>query len=113
MSNLNEFIVSGRIFSTTDTNFCLQGMQGAMNQMVPPFQQGHFMGINSMQSGSAPPIGGIPSGLPNNQGPSNASGTQMYPPGGAFNRPQAGPMPPMPGLNPYQVRQYIAMCYCY
>ena len=85
-------------------------MQGAMNQMVPPFQQGHFMGINSMQSGSAPPIGGIPSGLPNNQGPSNASGTQMYPPGGAFNRPQAGPMPPMPGLNPYQVRQYITIC---
>ncbi|XP_057499204.1 U1 small nuclear ribonucleoprotein C-like [Actinidia eriantha] len=70
--------------------------------MVPPFQHGHFMGINPMQSGSAPAVGGIPSGLPNNQGPSNTDGTQMYPPGGAFNLPQAGPMPPMPGLNPYK-----------
>ncbi|KAL6981037.1 hypothetical protein U1Q18_022668 [Sarracenia purpurea var. burkii] len=78
------------------------GMQGSMNQMVPPFQQGHFMGINPMHSGSAPPIGGIPNGLSNIQGPSNASGTQIYPAGGSFNRPQTGQMPSMPGLNPYQ-----------
>ena len=73
-----------------------------MNQMVPPLQQGHFM-MNPVHSGSAPPGGGIPSGLANMQAPTNASGTQMYQPGGAFNRPQAGPVPPMPGLNPYQV----------
>lgn len=79
-------------------------MPGAMNQMVPPFQQGHFMGMNPMHSGSAPPVGGIANGLPNMQGPSNASGTQMYQSPGAFNRPQAGPMPPMAGHNPYQVR---------
>lgn len=85
-------------------NLCLQGMPGAMNQMVPPFQQGHYMGMNPMHSGSAPPVGGIANGLPNMQGPSNASGTQMYQSAGAFNRPQAGPMPPMPGHNPYQVR---------
>ncbi|KAG5539210.1 hypothetical protein RHGRI_019691 [Rhododendron griersonianum] len=54
------------------------GMPGAMNQMVPPFQQGHYMGMNTMHSGSAPPVGGIANGLPNMQGPSNASGTQMY-----------------------------------
>ncbi|XP_057497428.1 flowering time control protein FY-like [Actinidia eriantha] len=77
-------------------------VQGAMNQMVPPFQQGHFMGISPMQSGSTPPVRGIPSGLPNNQGPSNINGTKMYPLSGAFNLPQVGPMPLMPGFNPYQ-----------
>lgn len=78
------------------------GMPGALNQMVPPFQQGHFMGMNPMHSGAAPQVGGIANGLPNMQGPSNASGNQMYQSAGAFNRPQAGPMPPMPGHNPYQ-----------
>ncbi|KAL7239153.1 hypothetical protein ACSBR2_005117 [Camellia fascicularis] len=70
-----------------------------MNPMVPQMQQGHFMGINPMHSQSAPSVGGIPNGL---QGPSNAGGAQMYSPAGAFNRPQGGPVPPMPGLNPYQ-----------
>ncbi|KAA8537323.1 hypothetical protein F0562_026990 [Nyssa sinensis] len=83
------------------------GMQGTMNQIAPPLPQGHFMGMNPMHSGSippggVPPVGGIPNGMPNIQGPSNASGNQMYPPTGAFNRPQAGQMLPMPGLNPYQ-----------
>lgn len=81
------------------------GMQGTMNQMVPPMPQGHFMNMNnplhSGSSGGAPPVG-IPNGMQSMQGPSNASGNQMYPQGGAFNRPQAAPMPPMPGLNPFQ-----------
>uniref|UniRef100_A0A2N9H2U1 Anaphase-promoting complex subunit 4 WD40 domain-containing protein n=2 Tax=Fagus sylvatica TaxID=28930 RepID=A0A2N9H2U1_FAGSY len=83
------------------------GMQGTMNQIVPPLQQGHFMGMNPMHSGSlptsgAPPPGGFPNGLPNMQAPSNASGPQMYPQGGTYNRPQAGQMSMMPGYNPYQ-----------
>ncbi|XP_002513065.2 flowering time control protein FY [Ricinus communis] len=83
------------------------GMQGTMNQMVPPMPQGHFMGMNQMHSGSlptsaAPPVGGFPNGLPNMQGPSNATGAPMYPQGGPFNRPQGGQMPMMPGFNPYQ-----------
>jgi polyadenylation factor subunit 2 len=83
-------------------------MQGTMNQIVPPLQQGHFMGMNPMHSGSlptsgAPPPGGFPNGLPNMQAPSNASGPQMYPQGGTYNRPQAGQMSMMPGYNPYQV----------
>ncbi|KAJ6428148.1 hypothetical protein OIU84_023544 [Salix udensis] len=85
------------------------GMQGTMNQMVPPLQQGHFMGMNPMHAGSlptsaAPPVGGgFPNGQPNMQGPSNATGG-MYQQGGPFNRPQGGQMPMMPGFNPYQVR---------
>ncbi|KAG5227704.1 flowering time control protein [Salix suchowensis] len=83
------------------------GMQGTMNQMVPPLQQGHFMGMNPMHAGSlstsaAPPVGGVfPNGQPNMQGPSNATGG-MYQQGGPFNRPQGGQMPMMPGFNPYQ-----------
>lgn len=81
------------------------GIQGGMNQMVPPSPQAHFMGMNPMPSGSGPqgnmPPGGIPNGMPNMQGP-NASGNQMYPPGGGFGRLQAGQMPMMPGVNPYQ-----------
>ncbi|KAM7509086.1 hypothetical protein LguiA_019539 [Lonicera macranthoides] len=84
------------------------GMQGAMNQMVPQMPQNHFMGMNPMHSGSIPqgsaPSGGMPNGMQNMQGPSNASGMQMYTPGGAFNRPQGGQMPQMQGLNPYQMQ---------
>ena len=85
-------------------------MQGSMNQMGPPMQQNHFMGMNPMHSGSMPTSGAPPSvqgfqnSLPNMQGPSNASGAPMYPQGGAFNRTQAGQMPMTPGFNPYQVR---------
>ena len=75
-----------------------------MNQMGPPMQQGHFMGMNPMHSG---PGGAPPSGIPNMQGPSSASGNQMFPSGGAFNRPQGAQMPPMPGLGPYQVRDSL------
>lgn len=88
------------------------GMQNATNQMVPQMQQqmqqGHFMGMNPMQSGSMPsggvppPVGGFPNGMPNMQGPPSTSGPPMYPPASPFNRPQAGQMPMMPGLNPYQ-----------
>ncbi|XP_021663252.1 uncharacterized protein LOC110652065 isoform X1 [Hevea brasiliensis] len=78
---------------------------GTMNQMVPPMPQGHFMGMNPMHSGSlttsaAPSVGGFPNGLPNMQGPSNATGAQMYPQGGSFNRPPGVQMPMMPGLIP-------------
>ncbi|GFQ04942.1 flowering time control protein fy [Phtheirospermum japonicum] len=65
------------------------GMQGGMNQMGPPMQ-GHFMGMNSMPSVSGPP------------GNMHPGGNQMYQPGGGFNRPQAGQMPMMPGMNHYQ-----------
>ncbi|XP_060208282.1 flowering time control protein FY [Lycium barbarum] len=79
------------------------GLQGNMNQMGPPMPQGHFVG---MPSGSGPqgnvPPGGMPNGLPNMQGPQNPGGNQMFPPGRGFNRQQAGQMPLMPGLNPYQ-----------
>ncbi|KAL3537711.1 hypothetical protein ACH5RR_001077, partial [Cinchona calisaya] len=82
------------------------GIQGNMNQMVHSMPQGHFMGINPIPSGSGPPgnlpPGGIPNGLLNMQAPSNPAGSQMFPPGGGFNRPQTGQMPMMPGLNPYQ-----------
>ncbi|KAF2305546.1 hypothetical protein GH714_006354 [Hevea brasiliensis] len=83
----------------------LMGMPGTMNQMVPPMPQGHFMGMNPMHSGSlttsaAPSVGGFPNGLPNMQGPSNATGAQMYPQGGSFNRPPGVQMPMMPGLIP-------------
>uniref|UniRef100_A0A2P2LTC1 Uncharacterized protein n=1 Tax=Rhizophora mucronata TaxID=61149 RepID=A0A2P2LTC1_RHIMU len=85
------------------------GMQGAMNQIVPPLPQGHFMGMNPMHTGSlptsaAPPVGGFPNGLPNMQGPSSASGYQQ---GVSFSRPQGGQMPIMPGFNPYQVRIFL------
>ncbi|XP_019238944.1 PREDICTED: uncharacterized protein LOC109218996 [Nicotiana attenuata] len=66
------------------------GIQGNMNQMVPPMPQGHFVG---MPSGSGPqgnvPPGGMPNGLPNMQGPQNPGGNQMFPPGRGFNRQQA------------------------
>ena len=78
-----------------------------MNQMVPQMPQGHFMGMNPMHSGSLPTSGGPPQagGFPNmQQGPPNTGGGPMYPQSGAFNRPQAGQMPMMPGYNPYQVR---------
>lgn len=83
------------------------GMQGSMNQMAPPMQQGHYMGMNPMHSGGgAPPqVGGFPNGM---QGPPNSSGPQMYPQGGAFNRPQ-GQMPMMPGYNPFQSGNQSAM----
>lgn len=93
----------------------LKGMQGTMNQMVPPMPQGHFMGMNPMHSGSlstnAPQVGGFPNSLPNMQGPSNVTGNQMYPQGGPFNRPQAGQMQMMPGFNPYQVIE-VLLCSC-
>lgn len=82
-----------------------------MNQMAPPMQQGHYMGMNPMHSGplptsgAPPPVGGFPNNMPNMQGPPNASSGQMYPQGGGFNRPQMPQMPMMPGYNPYQVRQ--------
>ncbi|XP_011088573.1 flowering time control protein FY isoform X2 [Sesamum indicum] len=82
------------------------GIQGGMNQMIPPLPQGHFMGMNPIPSGSGPPgnmpPGGVPNGLPNMQGQSNQGGNQIYQPGGGFNRPQSGQMPMMPGMNPYQ-----------
>lgn len=71
-------------------------MQGGMNQMGPPIPQGHYVGMNQMQSGG-PPLGGFPNNM---QGPSNTS----YPQGAPFNRPQGGQMPMMQGYNPYQVR---------
>ncbi|KAF5445983.1 hypothetical protein F2P56_031650 [Juglans regia] len=83
------------------------GMQGTMNQ-IHPLPQGHFMGMSPLHSkslpasGAPPPAGSFQNGLPNMQAPSNASGPQMYPQGGMFNRPQAGQMPMMPGYNPYQ-----------
>lgn len=64
--------------------------------MVPQMPQGHFMQMNPMPSGSGPP-GNMPPG-----------GNQMFQPGGPFNRPQAGQMPMMPGINPYQVRILIS-----
>ncbi|KAF8022221.1 hypothetical protein BT93_G2379 [Corymbia citriodora subsp. variegata] len=89
-------------------NMPSQGMQGTMNQMVPPMPQGHYMGMNPMHSGSLPssggppPVGGFPGSLPNMQGPSSGGGAQMYPTGGPYNRPQGGQMPMMPGFNPFQ-----------
>ncbi|XP_043811849.1 flowering time control protein FY isoform X2 [Manihot esculenta] len=90
------------------------GMQGTMNQMVPPVPRGHFMGMNPMHSGSlstsaAAPVGAFRNGLPNMQGPSNATGNQMYPQGGSFKRPQGGQMPMMPGFNPYQSGSQLGM----
>ncbi|XP_024021102.1 flowering time control protein FY isoform X2 [Morus notabilis] len=92
------------------------GMQGTMNQMVPPMPpQGHFMGMNPLHSGSLPAggtsqqVGGFPNASPNMQGPSNATGAPMYPQGGAFNRTQAGQMPMMPGYNPYQSAKQAGM----
>lgn len=84
-------------------------MQNTMNQMGPPMPQNHFMNMNHMHSGSpgGPPPGGIPNGMQNMQGSSNASGNQMFPQGGSFNRPQAPQMPPMPGLNPFQVIYFV------
>lgn len=75
-----------------------------MNQMGPPMPQGHFVGMPSVSGplGNVPP-GGMPNGLPNMQAPQNPGGNQMFPPGRGFNRQQAGQMPLMPGLNPYQV----------
>ncbi|CAI9110021.1 OLC1v1009981C1 [Oldenlandia corymbosa var. corymbosa] len=66
-------------------------MQGNMNQMVPPMPQGHFMNLNTTSSG-----------LLKMQGPSIATGHQMFPQIGGLNRPQAGQMPIMPGHNPFQ-----------
>ena len=74
-------------------------MQGTM-MMVRQLPQGHYMGMNP-----PPPVGGFPNGMPNMQGPSNASGGRMYPHDGTFNRPQSGQMPMLRGYNPYQVRQ--------
>lgn len=79
------------------------GMQGTQNQMVSPLPQGHFMGMNQMHSSGIPPsIAGFPNGFQNIQAQPNAGGPQMYP-GGVFNRAQSGQMPPMPGLNHYQL----------
>lgn len=76
------------------------------HQMVPAMPLGHFMGMNLMPSGSGQGVGipsaDIPNGLRNMQPPSNAGGTQLFSPGGGFNRPQNGQMPLMPGLNLYQ-----------
>ncbi|GMH27042.1 hypothetical protein Nepgr_028885 [Nepenthes gracilis] len=86
----------------------MPGPMGTANQMVPPMPQGHFMGMNSLQSGPLPasgmqpPAGGFPSSMSNIQGLSSTGGPQLYPPAGAFNHPQAGQLPMMPGLNPYQ-----------
>ena len=90
--------------------FYIDVMQGAMNQMGPPMQQGHFMGMNPMHSG---PGGAPPGSMLNMQGPSSTSGNQMYPTGGAFNRPQGAQMPPMPGLGPYQVIAFLFYCMAY
>ncbi|CAL2237538.1 unnamed protein product [Prunus armeniaca] len=102
--------------SSVPTSHSMQmGMQGTMNQMVHPLPQGHYMGMNPMHSGSIPtsgasaPIGGFANGMPNMQGPSNASGGQMYPQGGAFNRGQPGQIPMHPGYNPYQTRGQSGM----
>ncbi|TQD81275.1 hypothetical protein C1H46_033207 [Malus baccata] len=86
------------------------GIQGTMNQMGHPLPQGHFMGMNPMHSGSIPTSGGgFPNGMPNMQGPTNASGPQMYPQGGTFNRGQPGQIPMHPGYNPYQSRGQSGM----
>ncbi|XP_048426230.1 flowering time control protein FY-like isoform X1 [Pyrus x bretschneideri] len=84
------------------------GIQGTMNQMGHPLPQGHFMGMNPMHSGSLPTSGGFPNGMPNMQGATNASGAQMYPQGGAFNRGQPGQMSMHPGY-PYQSRGQSGM----
>ncbi|XP_022748405.1 flowering time control protein FY-like isoform X2 [Durio zibethinus] len=88
------------------------GMQGTMNQMPPPSQQGHFMSMNPMHSGSlptsgVPSVGGFPNGMLNMQGPTNTVGGQMYSQGGAFNRTQGGQIPIMPGFNPYQPESMV------
>ncbi|KAL6129403.1 hypothetical protein ACLB2K_072754 [Fragaria x ananassa] len=80
------------------------GMQGTMNQMVHQLPQGHYMGMNP-----PPPVGGFPNAMPNMQGPSNASGGQMYSHGGTFNRAQTGQIPMLPGYNPYQPRGQAGM----
>ncbi|KAL6288777.1 hypothetical protein ACE6H2_006287 [Prunus campanulata] len=102
--------------SSVPTSHSMQmGMQGTMNQLVHPLPQGHYMGMNPMHSGSLPtsgasaPVGGFANGMPNMQGPSNASGGQMYPQGGAFNRGQPGQIPMHPGYNPYQTRGQSGM----
>ncbi|KAL9691007.1 hypothetical protein QQ045_011424 [Rhodiola kirilowii] len=72
------------------------GMQ-AMGQMPP---QNPFMGMNQMHSSGGPPqMGNFPSNFSNVQGPTNASGSPMYPPHGGFARP---PAVQVPGANPYQ-----------
>ena len=77
-----------------------------MNQLGHPLPQGHFMGMNPMHSGSLPTSSeGFPNGMPNMHGATNASGAQMYPQGGAFNRGLPRQIPMHPGYNPYQVRQ--------
>nr|GEV68266.1 hypothetical protein [Tanacetum cinerariifolium] len=48
-----------------------------------------------------------PGSMLNMQGPSSASGNQMYPTDDAFNCPQGAQMPPMPGLGPYQKMKKI------
>ncbi|KAM2065408.1 hypothetical protein FF1_028405 [Malus domestica] len=86
------------------------GIQGTMNQMGHTLPQGHFMGMNPMHSGSLPTSGGgFPNGMPNMQGATNASGAQMYPQGGAFNRGQPGQIPMHLGYNPYQSRGQSGM----
>ncbi|KAJ6346752.1 hypothetical protein OIU76_003433 [Salix suchowensis] len=75
-------------------------MPGSLTSSMPG-PMGHYMGMNPMHPGSLP-TSSAPNGLPNMQGPSNATGGQMYPQGGPFNRPQGGQMPMMPGFNPYQ-----------
>ncbi|KAL8546829.1 hypothetical protein ACS0TY_006520 [Phlomoides rotata] len=90
---LQQLNTSGNVQSSMPGSMQMpgpMGMQGGMNQMVPSLPQGHFMQMNPMPAGSGPP-GNMPPG-----------GNQMYQPGGAFNRPQGGQMPMMPGMNPYQ-----------
>jgi polyadenylation factor subunit 2 len=79
------------------------GMQGNMNQMVPQMPpQVRFMGMNPMHAGS--PQGSGPQMQNMQQQQQGPPSNQMFTPGGPFNRPQAGQMPPMPGLNPYQMQ---------
>lgn len=84
-------------------------MQGSANQMMSPqMPQAHLMGLNQMQPGSVaggnmPQMGGFPNNMANMQGAPGAAGLQNFPFGGMFNRPPQGQMPPLPGLNPYQV----------
>ncbi|KAK9128936.1 hypothetical protein Syun_017733 [Stephania yunnanensis] len=86
----------------------MPGSMGMQNPMAPPLPQGHLMGLNPMHSapmgsnGIQPPSGGYPNGMTNMQGPSGATGGQMYQPGGAFNRGPPGQLPMVSGLNAYQ-----------
>lgn len=80
-------------------------LQGSANQMMSPLP--HMANLNHMNSG---PVNSsnVPStfGNPNTniQGASNPSGLQNFQLGGPFNRPQAGNLTSIPGLNAYQVQ---------